>query len=91
VKHESLVGVLLLCGLSVGFVVGREFPRETLLEKECRVWAEDMVWKMRLSNPDHSLATPENPLASYEVPERFSAHDHSLFVPLLSSCMRGRQ
>ena len=38
-KKEYLAAVLLLSGLSVGFFTGREFPRETLLEKECRVVA----------------------------------------------------
>jgi hypothetical protein len=43
VKNEYLAGVLLLSGLLVGFFAGREFPRETLLEKECRVWAESQI------------------------------------------------
>jgi hypothetical protein len=43
VKKEYLAVVLLLSGLLVGFFVGREFPRETLLEKECRIFTEKYI------------------------------------------------
>jgi hypothetical protein len=33
----------ILCALLIGFLVGRELPRETLLERECRVWAERLM------------------------------------------------
>jgi len=45
-QDAALFAVLVLLGLAIGFIVGREFPRETLREKECRAWAENTVRDM---------------------------------------------
>jgi len=50
-KDAALFTVLVLLGLLIGFLVGREFPRETLREKECRAWAESVVRNMGNSGP----------------------------------------
>jgi len=39
-RNMLLIAILFAVGILLGFVAGREFPRETLLEKECREWAE---------------------------------------------------
>ena len=39
-------------GLTAYYNVGREFPRETLLEKECSDWAKNTMRKMK--DPDRS-------------------------------------
>ena len=42
-QDAALWAVLVLLGLLIGFMAGREFPRETLREKECHAWAESAV------------------------------------------------
>lgn len=41
-KEKYLIGAI-PAALLIGFLAGREFPRETLLEKECRVFTENVV------------------------------------------------
>jgi hypothetical protein len=48
----ALFGVLVLLGLLIGFLIGREFPRETSHERECRAWAEKTVRDM--NDPDRN-------------------------------------
>ena len=51
-RDVLLIAVLLALGMLLGFAIGREFPRETLLERECRAWAERTMLEMR--DPDRS-------------------------------------
>jgi hypothetical protein len=46
---HKLAGLLILfaCGVLVGFMTGRELPRQSLLEKECSAWAERTLIEMR--------------------------------------------
>jgi hypothetical protein len=91
VKNEYLAGVLLLSGLLVGFFAGREFPRETLLEKECRVWAEKVTRKAILSYPERNQSTTKNPYdaVSTAVPDITYESDPNTFALYLGHCMRG--
>jgi len=45
-EDAAFFASLVLVGLLIGFMVGREFPRETLREKECRAWAESTARNM---------------------------------------------
>ena len=85
-KNEYLAGVLLLCGLLAGFFAGREFPRETLLEKECRVVAENYSGLHR-----RAAELAADPWAEFAVD---APSDHALrlrFAGIFTRCMRGGQ
>ena len=84
-KNEHLAGVLLLSGLLVGFFAGREFPRETPLEEECRVLAENSSGLHR-----HIEEEAANPLAKYEVGPSLHAR-RLIFAATFTQCMRGGQ
>jgi len=51
-RNMLLTGILFALGVLLGFVIGRELPRQTLLEKECRAWAEKTMLEMR--DPDRT-------------------------------------
>jgi len=53
-KRLGVAMLILLAGV-IGFGIGRNYPAETRLERECREWATNVALHHPVASPDPTL------------------------------------